>query len=69
MGQGEWGNSNGATATAMIDQSITTGQWQQQLQWHRGRGTGAGATGATEMQWGNGNGAKATATIHRSHCN
>jgi hypothetical protein len=27
MGQGEWGNSNGATATAMIDQSIATGQW------------------------------------------
>jgi hypothetical protein len=49
-GQGEWGTSNGATATAMIDQSMTTGQWQQQLQWHQGRGTGA--TGAMAMAMG-----------------
>jgi hypothetical protein len=47
MGQGEWGNSNGETATAMIDQSITTGQWQQQLQWHWGR------SNRRQEEWGN----------------
>jgi hypothetical protein len=54
----QWGKRNGATAiamargqqrgkgaTAMINQSIATGQQQLQLQWHLGTG---------EIVWGNG---------------
>jgi hypothetical protein len=51
-------NGNGATATAMIDQSITTGQRQQQLQWHWGRsnrsnGTRNGATAIDRSHYKN----------------
>jgi hypothetical protein len=39
---GKWGNGDG-------NESITTGQWQQQLQWHWGR------SNRRQWQWGNGN--------------